>query len=357
MPKSWMILLLIAAPAQAVDWPTEHDQLLTESTGYFAAAGGTGGQGGEVYYVTHLGDSGPGSLREAMESTDTLIVLFEDGVDGTTINLLTHIKVKSNKTLWGRHRDGSSADILIHPENAKAAFTINNGSQNVIFTNLRADALFGVDDAAPDWIRVAGSGGKVWVDHVTANGDGTQNMDGFADIHAGGVTLSWNRVEGWDQVHRLAAEPDTTTVTLHHNLFRNNQGRQPRLSTPDTFAHAINNWLDDWRGHGMLAFNGGELRAENNVFTADDDDDAILGNWAGSGNVFEGVAVAVSQSTGIFTPPYSYTLDPTDTLRSVLEANAGWQEFFIPEPESWILFVLGVLFFGRRGRKKERALI
>ncbi len=345
-----ILALLICTPATAgvLNVGKAHDRLLAESEGYFKHAGGTGGQGGEVYYVTHLGDSGPGSLREAMESTEALIVLFEDGLDGT-INLFEHIKVESNKTLWGRHRDGSSADILIHPANVKSAFTINDGNRNVIFSNLRADANFGVDDAAPDWLRVSETGGIVWVDHVTAIGDGSDAMDGFADIHTAGVTLSWNRVENWDAVHRIASEDgETTTVTLHHNLFRNNQGRQPRLSAPDTFAHAYNNWLVGWRGHGMQAINGGELLAENNFFTADDDDDAILGNWAGSGNEFLNGAVAVPQSPGIFTPPYAYTLDPTDTLRSLLEANAGWQSFgAVPEPPSIVLFLLGCLFFQR----------
>ncbi len=340
---TWLLLF-----AALFDPFAAHDRLLAESTGYFAHAGGTGGQGGDVVYVTHLGDSGAGSMRAALESTETLIVLFEDGLDGT-INLIGDIDVESNKTLWGRHRDGSSADILIHPENAKAAFTINNGSQNVIYSNLRADALFGVDDNAPDWIRVAGTGGTVWVDHVTAFGDGTKAMDGFVDVHAGGVTLSWNLVDDWDQVHRLAAEPDTTTVTLHHNLFRNNQGRQPRLSAPDTFAHAFNNWIIDWRGHGMQSINGGELRVDNNIFTAGDDDDAILGDWAGSGNVFEGVAVAVGQSSGIFIPPYQFSLDnPDQYLRDRLMANAGWQSFgAVPEPPSIVLFLLGCLFFQR----------
>ncbi len=351
MIRSWMSLLLLATTAQAgtISWPEEHDRLLSESSGYFAHAGGTGGQGGEVVYVTHLGDSGPGSLRWFLESPETLIVLFEDGLNGT-INLLEHIKVKSNKTLWGRHRDGTGADILIHPANTKAAFTLN-GEENFIFSNLKADANFGVNDSAPDWIRIV-NGGTLWVDHVTAIGDGSQAMDGFVDVHTGGVTLSWNRIEDWDNVHRLAAEPDTTTVTLHHNLFIGNRGRMPRTSLPDTFAHVFNNVYQNWGDHATKA-TAGEMVIENNIFAAGGSDEAIAirdaGRWAGSGNVFLNGAVADPQSAGVFVPPYAYTLDPTDTLRADLE-NAGWQEFFIPEPSSWVLFGIGILFFSR-GRR------
>ncbi len=234
-----------------------HDALLTESTGYFAHAGGTGGQGGELYYVTHLGDSGPGSMRAALESTETLIVLFEDGLNGT-INVPTEIKVESNKTLWGRHRDGTGADIFIHPTNPIAALKVTKDRTNVIFSNLKADALGFPNDAAPDWLVIRDTG-TVWVHHVTAFGDGTQDMDGFVDAHAEGITLSWNRVEDWDNVHLLYPALDPTknvTVTLHHNLFRNNNGRQPRLSQPNTYAHAYNNWVDSWRGHGMQAIRG-----------------------------------------------------------------------------------------------------
>ncbi len=95
---------------------------------------------------------------------------------------------------------------------------------------------------------------------------------------------------------------------------------------------------------------GGQLRAENNIFSSgpDEGDDAIRGIWAGSGNVFLVVAMATPQQPGIFTPPYEYTLDPIDTesereaLQADLEANAGWQSFEIPEPST---LVIGCMYF------------
>jgi pectate lyase len=85
----------------AFDPIAAHDQLLSEATGYFKYAGGTGGKGGSVYYVTNLNDSGTGSLRDGLTRSGPLIILFENGVNGK-INTSAAIEVKSNKTIWGR---------------------------------------------------------------------------------------------------------------------------------------------------------------------------------------------------------------------------------------------------------------
>jgi len=328
-----------ASPGGAVDPEpfdvnAAHDALLSEATGYFAAAGGTGGQGGSVVYVTSLNDSGPGSLREALTRTEPLIILFENGVDGT-INITSgDVEVRSNKTVWGRHRDGSAADIFIHPTNRDTPFSIRNGARNIIITNLKGDAP-GPNDSAPDFIVIQGSGGLVWVHHVTVIGDGSSDMDGFVDIHAPGVTLSWNRVEDWDNVHLVYPYPDESaevTVTMHHNLLRNSAGRHPKLSRGSPFVHVYNNWLDNW-GYDGMRVEAGELVAENNIFspgTNTTDETAIEGTWGGSGNAFLDGAFADGQSS-VFIPTYSYTLDPVATeaeqqaLRDRLEAEAGWQ--------------------------------
>ncbi len=329
-----------------------HDALLGEATGYFAHAGGTGGQGGEVVYVTNLNDSGPGSLREAAESIGPKIILFENGLSGT-INVNSSMDVELDKTIWGRHRDGTGANIFISPaSDISAAFRINGDSGNIIISNFFGDAV-GPDDSAPDWITIRGPGGPVWVSHITFDGGcgpiappggfGCNDMDGVVDVKRVGVTIDHLLVKNWDNVSLirpfLTGDPETESliaqVTLHHNLYRNNNGRQPSVSAPGGFAHAYNNWVDAFRGHGMQGKDGGQVRAENNIFSSgpDEDEDAIRGDWAGSGNVFLGLVEATPQQPGIFTPPYAYALDPTGTqeeweaLQDYLEANAGWQPF------------------------------
>jgi len=243
--KSTIISLLVLVTAgtgyaQAFDPISAHDALLAEATGAFAHAGGTGGQGGSVYYVTNLNDSGPGSMRDALTRTEPLIVLFEDGVNGT-INVNSRIVIQSNKTIWGRHRDGSAADIFVHPTTSNSPFNIRNGNKNIIITNFKGDAP-GPNDAAPDFVSVSASGSIVWVHHVTVIGDGTSNMDGFVDIYGTDVTISWSRVLNWSNVHLLNG---ADKITFHHNLYRNSAGRQPKAYQA-TDVHAYNNWLDNW---------------------------------------------------------------------------------------------------------------
>ena len=380
MNKAWMILLLLTAPAQAAFIPVDaHAWMLeNESAGYFKHAGGTGGQGGRVVYVTNLNNSGPGSLR-SFAVQGNAIILFEDGVNGQ-INLTEEIKVRSKTTIWGRHRDGTGADIFVHPaSNIAAAFKVVKDRGNIIIANLKGDAP-GPDDSAPDFITIRGPGGPVWVHHVTVDGgcgplgSNCNDMDGAVDVKRGGVTLSYNRVENWDNVHLIlpyiTGDPETESliakVTIHRNLFRNNNGRMPSVSGAGSRAHAYNNWIDAFRGHGMQGIDGGQVRAENNIFSSgpDEDDDAIRGDWAGDGNVFEGVAAAQnSPVAGIFTPPYEYTLEPIGTeveriaFKNYLEAETGWQdfaEFAIPEPASWLLLVIGFLLSTNLLRSQRR---
>ena len=351
--KSAILGLLVlvttaSGDAQAFDPINAHDGLLAEATGYFAFAGGTGGKGGNIYYITNLNDSGPGSMRDALTRSEPLIILFENGVNGQ-INLLSDsIEVNGNKTIWGRHRDGSAADIYIHPVTKSTPFSIRGDNQDVIIANLKGDAP-GPNDDAPDFVGIAGNGNKVWVHHVSGFGDGTGNMDGFVDTASSKygtgnamITVSWSRVEGWDNAFGIRSD---TRATLHHNYLPNNAGRQPKL-TQTTRVHTYNNWVENWGYDAMRVTDRGELRAENNVFTAGGDKRAIQGTWEGSGNAFLNGAFADSQSS-VFTPPYSYTLAPVGTaaeqqaLRDRLQAEAGWQSAFedttpLPTPEAGV---------------------
>jgi len=315
---------------------TAHSALVDRAAGYFANDGGTGGQGGTVIYVTNLNDAGAGSLRDEAESAPTKIILFEDGLAGT-INLLSPIDVASNKTIWGRHRDGTGADIFVNPAiTSAAAFRMKGGVSNIIITNLKGDADGIENDKAPDWALVNASS-LVWIDHCTTIGDGSNNMDGSVDTTGlcTGITISWMRIEDWSGVHGIR---DGTKATLHHNYWRSCRDRTPKSVDAGSNAHCYNNWTDQWDNAGMdFAPGPGELRADNNIFDAGADKDAIKdlgGKWDGGGNVLTNGATVPAKDGTTFTPPYSDTIEDISTaplaqaLRDKITAQAGWQATF-----------------------------
>src|SRR5688572_12514992 len=87
-------------------WPchafsAENPPAFPGAEGLGAAA--SGGRGGEVYGVTSLEDSGPGTLRDAVSKGDRTVVFRTSG----TINLKSRIEInKANITIAGQTAPG-----------------------------------------------------------------------------------------------------------------------------------------------------------------------------------------------------------------------------------------------------------
>ena len=74
-----------------------------EGFGRFA----TGGRGGEVYHVTNLNDSGPGSFRDAVSKPNRIVVFDTGGV----IKIKSRIAVSPNITIAGQTAPGDGITI------------------------------------------------------------------------------------------------------------------------------------------------------------------------------------------------------------------------------------------------------
>ena len=106
-----ILIPLIALAIGAMAAPTS---LAQSSAPAFPGAEGfaryttTGGRGGSVYHVTNLNDSGTGSLRAALTSSASLIIVFD--VSGY-IDLKSNINVRSNKTVCGQTAPGDGITL------------------------------------------------------------------------------------------------------------------------------------------------------------------------------------------------------------------------------------------------------
>lgn len=237
--------------------------------GFAAAAGVTGGVGGQRIAVTNLNDSGAGSLRNAVQNTSgPRIVTFSPGLTGR-IFLSSHVYVNyDNLTI-----DGTGAHITISNASINVWKGAGTAANNVIIKNLTfADTL-----ADKNAINITHSTKNVWVDHCTfTNNSVGQTGQGIAvwngpgeDGGLTGITLSWNKflrpnkksiLIGSEQQIKHAAK-----VSLHHNFFNGPDARNPRIHGGMT-VHMWNNFVSDWIEVGTAISGPSDVLLENNIF-------------------------------------------------------------------------------------------
>ncbi len=284
----------------------------------------TGGSGGTVYTVTNRNDSGTGSLRAALESTNTYIIKFS--VTGT-ITLNSDINIKSNKTV-----DGDGTYIRIRPY----VFKINN-QENVIIRNLHFDSDGNSHTGASgDAIGIQNGSRKIWIDHCSFE----DYYDGLIDIirESDNITVTWCYFRGHHKV-MLIGHSDAHTVdagklnvTVHHNYYDGTTQRHPRIRFGR--AHVFNNYLKNISEMGLCSGTDAKMVIENNRFE-NVVKPAVLkydSNWEGyiteSGNQRINT-VPLHTRTPTFTPSsiYPYSLETADnTLRDFLIAYTGYNK-------------------------------
>jgi pectate lyase len=224
-----------------------------------------GGTGGTVVHVTHLGDSGEGSLRDAVADSNRFVVFDVAG----EIQLLTPILVKGSFITI----DGFSAPspgITLKGQGLYLHGT--KGAHDVIVRGLR------IRDAAKDGMQIKFGAYNVVVDHVSIARSGDGNVDVTRDAHD--VTISWSIFAeplGLDgQGKNVLVKYFPSRVSLHHNIAvesgeRNPQVRIDDVGTPatDTTADLRNNLIWNWAtGYGAKAWYGPRVNAVNNFFAS-----------------------------------------------------------------------------------------
>jgi len=190
------------------------------------------GRGGQILKVTNLNDSGPGSLRAAVEASGARIIVFE--VSGT-IKLNTELVVTHPfMTLAGQ--TAPSPGITIR---GGACFDIR--THDVLIQHIR---LRPGDDPTTaslqyrDGFQITGNGGvayNVVIDHVSASWSQDETGSTWA---SGDVTIS-NSIFAEGHYGVLIGN-NSRNVTFRDNLMMSNHERQPRIC-PGVQADIVNN--------------------------------------------------------------------------------------------------------------------
>jgi hypothetical protein len=214
-----------------------------------------GGRGGQVLKVTNLDDSGPGSLRAAVEAKGPRIVVFD--VSGT-IALLSRLTVKNpDLTLAGQTAPGAGICLKDHELVVQADHVV------IRFLRVRPGDNAGVElDAL--WVS---KGRNVIIDHCSVSWGVDETLSvASSENTLGDVTVQWCMIteslncslheKGCHGYGSLVRGGWGQGITYHHNLYAHHRGRSPRpgnynpasLDPNGLIFDFRNNLVYDWMG-------------------------------------------------------------------------------------------------------------
>jgi hypothetical protein len=200
-----------------------------------------GGRGGQIYVVTSLEDSGPGTLREALEAVGPRIVLFN--VAGI-IDLKTTASIRAPYiTISGAQAPGDGVCI------AGAGVSIDTHDvviRHMRFRGGRSDSVTGHPV------------GNIMLDHVSASWGRDENMSLYRHIYRppeGGpdqklpvvnITVQ-NTIfsECLKRGHEFGSTLGGRNSTFFLNLWANNVSRNPSVGMDGDFT-LVNNVIFNW---------------------------------------------------------------------------------------------------------------
>lgn len=221
-----------------------------------------GGRGGQVIAVTSLADSGPGSLREALETAGKRVIVFR--VSGV-IYLKSNLSIKNGDvTIAGQTAPGDGITL--------ANYGLSVTAENVIIRYLSirpgdqtGDELDGLDICGAKNVVVDHCSVSFATDEVLSarpNGEGA-SYDDVSDkvsvqwcMIAESITQSPNSSKGRHGMGSLIRGAQGAEITYHHNLYVSHSSRLPMMGNyiakeaddGNFKAEFINNTVFNWSG-------------------------------------------------------------------------------------------------------------
>jgi hypothetical protein len=198
-----------------------------EGAGRFAL----GGRGGPVLRVTHLGDSGPGSLRAAVEADGPRTVVFDIG---GVIRLSSPLTIRRGRiTLAGQTAPGGGITLRDQP--------LIVAADDVVIRHIRS-RLGDESGVEADAVSIT-RGRRIILDHISASWsiDETLSVGSRYDPPERGiydVTVQWSLIaeslnasghaKGEHGYGSLVRGGHGARMTFHHNLWAAHRARMPR---------------------------------------------------------------------------------------------------------------------------------
>jgi pectate lyase len=191
----------------------------------------SGGRGGRVIRVTNLDDSGPGSLRSAIEAEGPRTIVFDVG---GTIRLRKPLVVRNGRvTLAGQTAPGGGIALR------DRAFEI--AADDVVVRYIRA--RLGDESRVESDSFTISSGRRIIVDHVSASWSVDETLSAGSDYKSAkddlrDVTVQWSIIseslrrsvhaKGEHGYGSLLRGGRGARMSFHHNLWAHHMARMPR---------------------------------------------------------------------------------------------------------------------------------
>ena len=202
-----------------------------------------GGRGGQVFEVTNLNDSGPGSLRAAIGATGSRIVIFR--VAGT-VNLESSLVITNPYiTIAGQTAPGMGITLRVSNSKVDALIKIETHDVVIRFLSLRAGPP-SMGDAIMIMASDAHETYNVVIDHNSLSWAVDRNLATWYDVHD--ISIQWNifsealncsiNPKGCHSKGVLLGgyasdenkdKPGANNISFHHNLMAHNGERNPYI--------------------------------------------------------------------------------------------------------------------------------
>ncbi|WP_341224894.1 pectate lyase [uncultured Arcticibacterium sp.] len=251
--KKIILTVLASVALFTVGWSQQLAFPTAEGYGKFTK----GGRGGVVFEVTNLNDSGPGSLRAAVEAKGPRTVVFH--VSGTII-LESDLRIENPYiTIAGQTAPGDGICLRKYP------LMINADEVIVRYIRVRFgdEALKDADAVSSRYVK------NLILDHVSAS----WSIDEVMSIYHGEyTTVQWCIISEsmFDSNHPTKGNHGFGGIwgsnysTYHHNLIANNSNRNVRFASGCGNVDYRNNVIYNW---GFESTYGAEsMQKGNNKF-------------------------------------------------------------------------------------------